>query len=368
MGARPSRTSAPNAKFCQPTAALNDLDAFCSFVACTWIYGGDVVKGLYRDGDDAPSFEVLHVEPQEGIKACMWAIVRFNETLVVVFRGTKWDQLESILVDLSALPIACPVDENIVVHSGMWAATHMEEPNDSAANASRTICSCLGKYLVGDSKTVVVCGHSLGGGLALITALDLMAQNVTEHVKVTTFGAPQVLAARSSPPSELWERLDTCTKSYVHPLDIVPRLPSNEACMNQLIPLMEDAAKQRIGLAGEWMLRAFLQRHKADVTIYKQITAAYRPVGTILSWTTDKVTADDLHTGAAPPITNYEEALQAHRCYRLINNTISGGGVLKQWSAASFAARRRALQAIEDGHGARMYERCRDVVWQPREI
>ena len=323
MGAKPSSFAAAKPFRCGPPKPRADIDTVCSYAACSWIYETDVAAAVAKCSAYKHNTQVLRVQQEDGddvVVPCTWALLRHKKTLIVVFRGTSWKHVIDILVDMSAVPIACPLDAGIAVHSGMWSATHMEH-HQRDAHASRMVREALKneKEKASFDYPVYVCGHSLGGGLALMVALDLMHAGYSARIR--TFGAPQVLFEMSPPlrttPPTLWARLNEQTISYVHPLDIVPRLPSNEKWMDKLLPLAEDAAKQRVGLLGKWKLHEFLEHHQTEFEKYKRMVQDFRPIGTIQSWTEQKVTSKELLSGNQPPgDADYLTYLHAHRCYR----------------------------------------------------
>ena len=115
----------------------DELEMFCATVACRWVYDNKSNLSKYDDS-------VVKLQPQEGVVPVRWAILQYEESLVVVFRGTNWKNILDIILDLSAVPIECPIDRTMVVHSGMWAATHMAH-SSANANVSKTITEELTK-------------------------------------------------------------------------------------------------------------------------------------------------------------------------------------------------------------------------------
>ena len=232
-----------------------------------------------------------------------------------------------IILDLSAVPMAAPVDSSVIVHSGMWAATHMEHGESDEANVSSIIKNQLELKKNQETqekqekqKNLYLCGHSLGAGFALMTALDLLHDDDTStrwNIHVRTFGAPQVLYQKPGHESDLWNRLHQCTTSYVSSYDIIPRLPSNSKWMDKLGPIIEDAAKKRIGIFGEWKIHELLQRNWAHFQEHKRIMSEFRPIGSLVQWDDgSEIDASDLQDQPPPETTNYTDYLAAHRCYR----------------------------------------------------
>ena len=91
-----------------------------------------------------------------------------------------------------------------------------------------------------DKPKVVLCGHSLGGGYAILAALDMVHRELP-IASVVTFGAPQVVVP--DPANPTWQKLNAMAVLYVNAWDIVPRLPSCDAWLNDVLP---SAALSRI--------------------------------------------------------------------------------------------------------------------------
>ena len=309
------------------------IETLCAFLACEWIYGDDI-RNVNCMNLDSDSLEVLFYQTQQGLVPVQWALLRYQDngfsSLVLVFRGTNWKNVMDIILDLSAVPMAAPVDSSVVVHSGMWAATHMEHGESDEANVSSIIKNQLelkkkqenqeNQEKQEKQENLYLCGHSLGAGFALMTALDLLHDDETKtdwNIHVRTFGAPQVLYQKPDHKSDLWKRLHQCTTSYVSSFDIIPRLPSNSSWMDKLGPIIEDAAKKRIGIFGEWKIHELLQRNWAHFQEHKLIMSEFRPVGSLVQWDNgSEIDASDLRNQAPPETTNYMDYLAAHRCYR----------------------------------------------------
>lgn len=100
----------------------------------------------------------------------------------------------------------------------MWISLHSQETS--------TIAEQVRDKLFNESNEglqIVLCGHSLGGGYAILCGLELL--HMKENIDaIVAHGAPQVIIPNNS--CELWRRLDEKTTVYVNGFDVVPRLPS----------------------------------------------------------------------------------------------------------------------------------------------
>jgi predicted lipase len=100
-------------------------------------------------------------------------IFHFGGTSVICIRGSedKWDWLQNI----------CRWKKQFLegsrVHSGFLAHT-------------RTAKELLKGIIL--SKNILICGHSLGGGVATLLGVDMAISDPDTVIKVVTFGAPRV--------------------------------------------------------------------------------------------------------------------------------------------------------------------------------
>jgi len=170
-----------------------------------------------------------------------WALLSDAACVFVVFKGTS--EAMDAVIDLSALPLyGC--SHGLGVHCGMWTALRQRTPE------ADIIRDKVQSELQASPKKLIFCGHSLGGGYALLTGLDFL--ELGEEVDaVITFGAPQVLVPEDS--SELWHQLRKITRQFVNSYDIVPRLPSCTPWLKMLPDMSIDFRKLVKVKAPEWI-------------------------------------------------------------------------------------------------------------------
>ena len=120
----------------------------------------------------------------EGKNPVQWAIALSNDgnTAIVVFKGT--DNPMDAVVGISAI-LDYKESLDLEVHSGMWGALHVKKNG-----VAEQIMAELRE--VGGGREVVVCGHSLGGGYALLLALEMLQRNMKVSA-VISHGGPQVI-------------------------------------------------------------------------------------------------------------------------------------------------------------------------------
>ena len=70
--------------------------------------------------------------------------------------------------------------------------------------------------------TIVLTGHSLGGGIAAVAALDMYSHGYRNHIKVVTFGSLRPFNLHAA---RLFRQHIQDNKRIVIKLDIVPRMP-----------------------------------------------------------------------------------------------------------------------------------------------
>jgi hypothetical protein len=94
---------------------------------------------------------------------------------------------------------------------------------------SSALSTLTAKLLDIGPENIVLCGHSLGDGYAMITAAELLQQGLPVS-SIYTFGAPMVFAKKNQEIEHpIWQQLHEKTHALVFNCDIVPRTLSNTA-------------------------------------------------------------------------------------------------------------------------------------------
>ena len=131
---------------------------------------------------------------------------------------------------------------------------------------------------------VVLCGHSLGGGYAILRGLELLHMGVDQHA-IVMHGALQVIKPDFN--SELWGRLNEVTTLYVNGFDVVPRLPScNEEWKETLVGLVPSLTREKSYGAFELHIDELLENMGVWKTF--QQMGDFRHVGKLVFATTDE--------------------------------------------------------------------------------
>ena len=100
--------------------------------------------------------------------------------VVISFRGTK--SLENLIQDITFIPTEFPNCPGCVVHKGFLTAYNSLK-SKSVINNMIELCK---KY---PNARVIVTGHSLGGAMSNLAAIDLSLLNL--NVNIYTFGSPR---------------------------------------------------------------------------------------------------------------------------------------------------------------------------------
>lgn len=148
-----------------------------------------------------------------GTQVVIAAIPERKQTFVV-FRGTESGVIDDVLTDARTLQAAGPAGSR--VHSGFDAAYRAVRPG-------------IQELLQGVSGRIVLCGHSLGGALANLAAID------RPESLLVTFGAPRVGDSRFA---DLLAAV--AVRRYVNCCDIVPRVPPRSFDQPHLAELLTE--------------------------------------------------------------------------------------------------------------------------------
>ena len=141
-----------------------------------------------------------------------WVFYTKDNSIVIACRGTEPTEMKDVLADLDLYPQKH--ERAGRVHRGFYSYANNIYPQilvEIKKNRKK-------------EQDVYVCGHSLGGAMAVIIAEQLVADGIPVK-ELRTFGQPRV-----GTPAYC-KHLDTCGigeyKRYVNNNDIVPKVPPN---------------------------------------------------------------------------------------------------------------------------------------------
>jgi len=204
-----SRLFDPSAKgFCAQDALALGHCADVAYLGSATSIGAGIAQGMAPAGADVRMFQWQNIQAYAA---------RTDESIVVAFRGTEPNVLRDWYTDFDARLDTCPLGDGAGrVHDGFWRGVDGIWPALRAQLAAWSGSPALPIWL---------CGHSLGGALALVAALRLQtdAALVGRLAGVYTYGQPRVgdAAFASFANSLLGPRYFR----FVNDLDIVPHVP-----------------------------------------------------------------------------------------------------------------------------------------------
>ncbi|MEN8261242.1 MAG: lipase family protein [Pseudomonadota bacterium] len=134
------------------------------------------------------------------------------DALVIVFRGTQFDNIRNWLTDAMIRTTPLPNGAGSV-HKGFWAAFKSAWPEIKVAIGTQHVIK----------QPVWITGHSLGGALAAMCAAHLRWTANTEIQGLYTFGQPRV--GNYTFATQFSKDLKNRCIRFVNNNDIVPHLP-----------------------------------------------------------------------------------------------------------------------------------------------
>jgi len=194
---------------------INDItvNMYYSFVSyCTWAEINQLLPdydtiGAYSDSDASQNFGMILVS-------------RDDRSLNVVFRGTVESAASNLVEDGDILPRQqawvgfSKVPSNVYVHPGFWAAWKVLKPGIMDG-----IKQGLKQY---NATSITFTGHSLGGALATIAAMDYWVETGYTG-RVITFGCPRV---GNYYFARYFEKIfKSSSFRFVNHYDFIPHLP-----------------------------------------------------------------------------------------------------------------------------------------------
>jgi predicted lipase len=140
--------------------------------------------------------------------------VAYNNTFVVAFRGSEETGLNDWITDVKFMQTTIPYGKNpgnnVLVHQGFIQA--YLSVRDAVLNG------------VNDTphKRVICLGHSLGGAIATLCALDIEQNTTGKTVQCYTYGSPKVGNAHFA---AVYNKHVPHTYRIVNGVDVIPKLP-----------------------------------------------------------------------------------------------------------------------------------------------
>jgi len=177
------------------------------YTVVTTIYANDLSTDINPSrGDDEVSIGLICQDPTGNV--------------AIAIRGTE-GTLEWIH-DAEFLSVPCPFLTG-AGHTEDGFTAMYESLRTGVASSSPTLVSALAKLpFPSPVSSVTICGHSLGGALATLLALDVAANTVYKNPSVYTFGSPRT---GDSLFASTYDQVVKNSYRVANRLDIVPTLP-----------------------------------------------------------------------------------------------------------------------------------------------
>jgi predicted lipase len=159
------------------------------------------------------------LNPQSNTELDLFGYIGYDSSdnsAVVVFRGTQPTNIENIIIDLKAGHYAeYSLCDGCSVHDGFLEAISAVR-NDMLSGVASVVQAH-------SPSSIKVIGHSLGGAMATLAAVEL-AVNEYSNIVLMTFGEPRV---GNKPFADWFDSQTAITSSYrvVNQHDMVPHLP-----------------------------------------------------------------------------------------------------------------------------------------------
>jgi triacylglycerol lipase len=170
---------------------------------------GQMATDVYLTPDEAAkAFKTMGFETVTpfSVASMVGAVAALDDTVVVSFRGT--DELEDWLANLD---IRSKSISGGKIHAGFHNAY-----GSLRADVRRALTAAAPRHLW-------ITGHSLGGALSVVCALDLVQDPVATVKGVVTFGQPMI--AKPDLARQLDDSLAGIHQRFVNGADVVARIP-----------------------------------------------------------------------------------------------------------------------------------------------
>ena len=162
----------------------------------------DELKSLY--GSAVEPFDIKETDTQG-------YIYRRHDAVIIAFRGSQ--QVPDWFTDFDGFQVVYPYDNpssDIKVHKGFIGAYK---------SVRETIHEAIKRI---NPKTIITCGHSLGGALATLCAVDMQYNFSDKVLFCYTSGSPKV--GNKSFMESFNKRIPNMVRTYMY-RDIVPKCP-----------------------------------------------------------------------------------------------------------------------------------------------
>jgi hypothetical protein len=140
--------------------------------------------------------------------------------VVIAIRGTEG--IQEWINDIEFRAVPCPFLAGAGQTEDGFTAMYLSLQTGTAADSPTVARGLAGLPFAQPVSSLTICGHSLGGGLATLLALDVAANTVFKHPTVYTYASP-----RTGDPSfaDTYNQVVPNTFRIANRIDLVPKLP-----------------------------------------------------------------------------------------------------------------------------------------------
>ena len=207
----------------------NILKDFCKLCNISYLPGQDVIESFYcrpfNTNDNCSVFYNCDKPPilySRGRDSQMY-VCKYDNKLSITFRGTE--SARDILTDLNCIQIQMPLknmkeDKLPQVHWGFYNQFSELKPE-----MDKIIKDYFEDYNpeIDNLKEIIFSGHSLGGALATVSALNYSYEYPDAEIDCVTFGSPRVGDIKFAEYFD--ERIDNSYR-FVNDNDPIPCIPT----------------------------------------------------------------------------------------------------------------------------------------------
>ncbi len=173
----------------------------------------EISRLVYINRFNLPDFQLTATFENKGTDTQGVFGIAYGDRFVVAFRGSEETGIADWITDLKFAQQVYPYEEShnrrVKVHHGFIQA--YKSVREAVLQAAKETAA----------QKIVTTGHSLGGGLATLCALDIQ-YNTGKEVSCFTYGSPKVGNRHFV---ESYNRRVPQTYRFVNRFDVIPLLP-----------------------------------------------------------------------------------------------------------------------------------------------
>ena len=160
--------------------------------------------------------KILYSCPYYSTNTCIGAIYHNEEKNyhIITFRGTQetfeWMNNLNVKQEILKFENSNNLNESFIAHKG-YIDLYKQIDNDIQEYI---------KEKTNEDSTIIICGHSLGGALSILTSIYILNNTKNRKINLIVFGAPKIV---SSNVKDFIEKHSNIVISYHRETDPVPK-------------------------------------------------------------------------------------------------------------------------------------------------